>query len=186
MLRRKFKNKRTVRLYKKINSKIVIGALILLLFFIGLISLNNNSAILGRIKTSNIKVGESAKKEIVTTIKLYNLYTETVDQIDIEEYVKGVVIGEMPMSFDIEALKAQAVCARTYAYYFKKGYGTSAYAKKHNADLCSSHLYAQEWLPGNRYSEKIGTGEKSQEYLDKLNEAVESTRGEIITYQDKR
>ena len=52
-----------------------------------------------------------------------------VDEIDIEEYVKGVVMGEMPLEFDLEALKAQAICSRTYAYYFKMGYATSTFAK---------------------------------------------------------
>lgn len=191
-MRKKFKKKRPKRLRMnelKINSRIVFGALIFLLFFISIIFFNNNN-ILGKIKTSNIKIGESSDfsssdNTTITTIKLYNLYTETVDEIDIEDYVKGVVIGEMPMSFDVEALKAQAVCARTYAYYYKMGYATSTYAKKHNADICSSHLYAQEWLPKDKYSEKIGTGDQAKEYLDKLNEAVESTKGEIITYNDK-
>ncbi|NLB82201.1 MAG: SpoIID/LytB domain-containing protein, partial [Clostridiaceae bacterium] len=40
-----------------------------------------------------------------------------VQQVNFEEYVKGVVAAEMPASFEKEALKAQAVAARTYAYY---------------------------------------------------------------------
>lgn len=38
-----------------------------------------------------------------------------VNEISMEEYLYGVVPGEMPESFEAEALKAQAVCARTYA-----------------------------------------------------------------------
>ena len=37
-----------------------------------------------------------------------------IDRVFFEEYVKGVLAGEMPTSFDLEALKAQAVAARTY------------------------------------------------------------------------
>lgn len=170
---------------KKVNDgKKLIGAIcILLLFFISNFVLNKDStSILGKITTSNIILGDNNKS---VTIKLYNLYTEKTETIDIEDYVKGVVIGEMPMEFDIEALKAQAVCARTYAYYFKMGYAKSTFASGHDADLASSHLYAQEWLPESKYSEKVGTGEKAQAYLEKLNTAVESTKGQIITYDGK-
>ena len=37
-----------------------------------------------------------------------------IDRVFFEEYVKGVLAGEMPTSFDLEALKAQAVAARSY------------------------------------------------------------------------
>jgi len=180
-LRRRHIKKRSYKYGKKEKSRIVTAAaVILFIFFTIIVHFNDNRSVLSKIKTSNIKIGESSASSV--TLRLYNLYTQTVDEIDIEEYVKGVVIGEMPLDFDIEALKAQAVCARTYAYYYIKGYGTSTFAKEHDAVLASSHLYGQEWLPEDKYSEKLGTGEKAQEYLDKLSEAVESTKGEIITY----
>ena len=42
--------------------------------------------------------------------------TGKIDVLPFEEYIVGVVAGEMPVSFHIEALKAQAVAARNYAY----------------------------------------------------------------------
>ena len=48
-------------------------------------------------------------------IKVYNTKTGNVEEININDYVKGVVATEMPAEFHIEALKAQAVAARTYA-----------------------------------------------------------------------
>src|SRR5699024_12667162 len=47
-------------------------------------------------------------------INIYNHKTGKTQQMDIEEYLCGVLSGEMPSDFNIEALKAQAVAARTY------------------------------------------------------------------------
>ena len=51
------------------------------------------------------------------TIKLLHEKTNTVEEIKIDEYLYGVVSSEMPASFEIEALKAQAIVARTYTIY---------------------------------------------------------------------
>ena len=48
---------------------------------------------------------------------LYSISQNKIIEIDLEEYVKGVIAGEMPISFNIEALKAQAIVARTYTVY---------------------------------------------------------------------
>jgi hypothetical protein len=48
-------------------------------------------------------------------VKLYLHQSGQIIELEIEEYVAGVVAAEMPASFELEALKAQAVCARTYA-----------------------------------------------------------------------
>ena len=49
-------------------------------------------------------------------ITVWNHTTQTLETMDLETYVLGVLAGEMPASYELEALKAQAVAARTYAY----------------------------------------------------------------------
>ena len=49
-----------------------------------------------------------------SVVRLYDEETGSVTEVPIEEYVVGVVAGEMPIEFEIEALKAQAVAARSY------------------------------------------------------------------------
>ena len=49
-----------------------------------------------------------------TTVRIYREKTNTIDNVPLEEYVVGVVAGEMPIDFEIEALKAQAVASRSY------------------------------------------------------------------------
>ena len=67
---------------------------------------------------SEIRVEEDVKEEIIEDVKeeLITVYRTNGDVINISltEYLVGVVAGEMPASFPIEALKAQAVVARTY------------------------------------------------------------------------
>ena len=59
--------------------------------------------------------------------------------MDMQEYLVGVVAAEMPASFDSEALKAQAVAARTYAMYCAAG------AKHGEAQVCTDYACCQAW-----------------------------------------
>lgn len=65
---------------------------------------------------NNSNAGEYDYKEY-NTIKLLHTKTNTVEEIEIDTYLYGVVSAEMPASFELEALKAQAVVARTYTIY---------------------------------------------------------------------
>ena len=50
-----------------------------------------------------------------TYIRVKRISTSNIEKIPLEEYIVGVLAGEMPIDFEIEALKAQAVASRTYA-----------------------------------------------------------------------
>ena len=50
-------------------------------------------------------------------VRVYRQNLDRTDRVPIEEYIVGVVSGEMPVEFDIEALKAQAVASRSYVMY---------------------------------------------------------------------
>ena len=68
----------------------------------------------------------------VNTIRVWRRATGAVEVMELEQYLRGVVLAEMPASWPTEALKAQAVAARTYA--------RAAIAKprhaSHGADIC--------------------------------------------------
>ena len=57
------------------------------------------------------------EKDLSSNITIKINKNNNIEEINLEEYVLGVVAGEMPASFNIEALKAQAVASRTYAIY---------------------------------------------------------------------
>lgn len=91
--------------------------------------------------------------------------------VDFEEYVAGVLLSEMPTSFEIEALKAQAVACRTYAVY--KSLGTS---HDGGAQLCTSPAHCQAY---------ISPASVSPERSEKAYEAVYGTKGEIMLFEGK-
>ena len=61
--------------------------------------------------------GDEQSSQITKTIKLLHKKTEEVEEVDLEQYLYHVVSAEMPADFELEALKAQAVVARTYTLF---------------------------------------------------------------------
>lgn len=114
-------------------------------------------------------------------IKVYLTKKDIVETIPIEIYLKGVVAAEMPAEFNLEALKAQTVAARTYVLSHMKQYKgiPCIKAKEHDADICDSthcQVYISEGEMKNIW------GQNYQRYYKKISEAVKSTEGEVITY----
>ena len=92
---------------------------------------------------------------------------------ELEEYLVGVVLAEMPASFEPEALKAQAVVARTYTIRAEK------YGDKHGeAAVCTDSACCQAYRNPEAYLQAGGT----QEGLDKVRSSVEVTEGLVLTY----
>ncbi len=114
------------------------------------------------------------------TVKLLHTSTNKVEKIGLDEYLYGVVSSEMPASFEKEALKAQAVVARTYTLY-KITNGT----KKHeNANICDSSTCCQAWISKEKRLERWKE-ENRTEYWNKIVKAVSETKGKMITYNGK-
>ena len=101
---------------------------------------------------------------------------EKVTEEDLEEYLIGVVASEMPASYHIEALKAQAVAARTYIMYKQK---TSSHPEI--ADVCNNPSHCKGYI--SLEDAKVKWGESwVDSYLPKIRDAVSSTSGEYMTY----
>lgn len=100
------------------------------------------------------------------------LSSGNVISIDLEEYLVGVVASEMPASFNIEALKAQAVAARTYAL---KKTSTGATLSATISDQVYKTNDQLKALWGNSYNT----------YYNKVANAINSTKGKYLTYNGK-
>ncbi len=126
---------------------------------------------------AGIYQNQAKKDTLEPNIKLYLHEQGTVVSLELEEYIKGVVAAEMPASFGLEALKAQAVCARTYAV--KKLIEEHSYPR--GADLSDDITTCQAYAPlmSNR------TDAADLELAQRINEAVESTRGEILLFDSQ-
>ena len=111
------------------------------------------------------------------TIKLLHTSTGEVEELNIDEYLYGVVSSEMPASYELEALKAQAVVARTYTIYQAMNNAT----KHENADICDNYACCQAWISKDERFAKW-SAEEAESNWNKIVEAVNSTSGKIITY----
>lgn len=120
----------------------------------------------GGIRLHNVK----RKDEVVYRGSLECVGTSqgivVINQVGLEEYLYGVVPSEMPTSYPFEALKAQAICARTYVYYHGSSYAYPEW-KAQVDDSTSYQVYLN-----------IAENET-------VNRAVDETRGHIMTYQGK-
>ncbi|MFR8103623.1 MAG: stage II sporulation protein D [Clostridia bacterium] len=111
------------------------------------------------------------------TIKLFHNKTGEVQEIKLDDYLDGVVASEMPVDFELEALKAQAVVARTYTFYkilHQQG-------KHEGADICDNSACCQAWISKEDRLAKWPE-ENRQDNWNKILAAVNSTQGKIITY----
>jgi stage II sporulation protein D len=129
---------------------------------------------------SNDGDGERIEKvEEDMMIEVYNTKLKKVQRIELEEYIKGVVAAEMPAEFHIEALKAQAVAARTYAIYHLNKY-RGGHPDHPQASLCTG-IHCQAWMSNEELIQAHGQNWMT-EYWPKIEQAVESTKGEVIFY----
>lgn len=105
-------------------------------------------------------------------IVIKNKDTDEEKEINLEEYVIGVIAGEMPASFDEEALKAQAIAARSYAIN-KINTSTTSY------DVLTD-ITNQVYITIEQMQEKWGND--FNYYYEKIKNAVDATKGLVMTY----
>jgi len=115
-------------------------------------------------------------------VRLYDHVRGEIRVLPLEEYVAGVVAGEMPAEFEPEALKAQAVAARTYTLKKMEEAREKSDEKHPNADVCSDPTHCQAWIPQDALRQRYGWWRASR-YQKKIREAVEATRNLVLTYQ---
>ena len=100
-----------------------------------------------------------------------------VQEMDMGTYLLGVLRAEMPASFEEEALKAQAIAARTYTLYRIRGGGS---ANHPNADACDDHTCCKAYLSAEQAASNWGS--MAVYYEEKLARAVSETDGEVLLY----
>ena len=105
------------------------------------------------------------KKE--EAVKVAVTIDDNVNYVDLDDYLLGVVAGEMPANFELEALKAQVVASRTFVY---------------NRNLSVDNtVNSQVYLSEDEM--KKNWGDKYNEYHQKISEAIKETDNEVMKYQ---
>lgn len=111
-------------------------------------------------------------------IKLLHSKTGEIEEIALDDYLCNVVSAEMPVTFEKEALKAQAIVARTYTIY-------KINHKKHdNADICDNSACCQAWISKEDRLSKWEEGVRENNW-NKIQQCVNETKGKIVTYNNE-
>lgn len=119
-----------------------------------------------------------------TTVAVLNHQTNTVMTLPLETYLVGVVAAEMPATFEPEALKVQAIVARTYVLKRLDMYTASPNPEHPEADICTDSRHCQAWKSEAELRQQWGLI-KFPMYYKKIIAAVESTKNKIITNEAK-
>lgn len=134
--------------------------------------------------TALIIKDESPQDSIVTdvlreeeSIRVLQVSTDKIININVKEYLIGAVAGEMPASFSAEALKAQAVACYTYLKWTMLN---SDNAPNEFSDISDDSNAYQGFLTEEQMAEKWGN--KYDTYRNKIESAVNSVEGEYLTY----
>ena len=114
------------------------------------------------------------------TIRVYNTETEELMILQLEEYIVGVVAAEMPASFELNALKAQAVAARTYALNRIEHPNSKVTALHPDAQITTSPEICQAWIDEN--TQRARWGDYYDRWHNKIQQAVQETAGEVLYY----
>lgn len=121
--------------------------------------------------TTAVPTVATEPEKIQTMIPILN--GNEIVNMELDEYLTGVVLGEMPASFEEEALKAQAVVARTYTMRAHNRGG-----RHDGAAVCTDSTCCQNYISPADYLASGGT----QESVDKIAAAVAATTGQVLTY----
>lgn len=110
-------------------------------------------------------------------ITIYKTAEQKTEKVEFEEYVASIVAGELTPDFPEEALKAQAVAARSFILSKIAAYREKEPDSHRGAVLCDDFSHCRSYTP-------IPEGVDA-DYIEKLRQAVNDTRGEYLTYQNK-
>lgn len=146
------------------KNKILLAVVLILTIILFIVTKN-----VKQIYFEPVPVNDKTKK---ITVNLLNESDGSIKNVNIEDYIIGVVAAEMPASFEPEALKAQAVAARTYAMYKKE-------TRNLDYDLIIG-TKDQAYQTNEELLKKWGVS-FFKNYL-KVRDAVLATEGEILTY----
>lgn len=120
--------------------------------------------------------------EVPDTITIYRTETGKCEEIDFEKYIKGVVACEMPSTFHEEALKAQAVAARTYSTAKAISSDKSGDPAAHPGSPLCDTTHCQVYKNEDELRNIKGETWMNDDW-EKISSAVDDTEGELLYYK---
>jgi stage II sporulation protein D len=130
------------------------------------------------VNTAEVEVSSEPSADSAVEVAVFRTAQSQVEKVPLNEYLIGVVAAEMPAEFELEALKAQALTARTYYVKQMMGGATTGLPKgAHVTDTTAHQVYLNKAELKKQWKEKF-----EQKYA-KVKEAVQATDGQILTYE---
>lgn len=130
--------------------------------------------------SQSINYGAQLAKVTAWPLSIYSHETGETVLMPLETYLIGVIAAEMPASYHLEALKSQAVAARTRAVAQCFALGGNGCTLHAGADICTDGTHCQAYASLDKRKEKWG-GEFSA-YEARICQAIYDTQNQIMTY----
>ncbi|USK36327.1 stage II sporulation protein D [Bacillus sp. F19] len=131
--------------------------------------------------SSKVEPAQNVNSNAAFEVAVYRTKSEKIEKVPIEDYVLGVVASEMPINFETEALKAQAIAARTFLV--KHMLSPKKIGVPSGADISDNHEFHQVYK--NLEEIEKSWGMKTNTNLAKLKSAIAATEGQILVYDGK-
>ncbi|MBE2976316.1 stage II sporulation protein D [Priestia megaterium] len=112
-------------------------------------------------------------------VSVYRTETKKVEKLPLEDYLVGVVAAEMPATFELEALKAQSLAARTYIVQTMMNGNSHLPEGADVTDTVEYQVYLNKDELRSRWNKDYDWK------IKKIQEAVKDTQGQILTYKNK-
>ena len=160
----------------KIITAFIVGALML---FVSAFVFNNpqKQTVQAQIEISS-KNNTFTKQDVLQAKTVNVNMGSSIEKMDMEQYLIGVVAGEVYPTYSPEALKAQAVAARTYLMYKISGGGCN-----NGGDICVESGHCQAYKTKEKMLSQWGGN--YEKYYNAIKDAVYQTMGEIVIYDNK-
>ncbi len=121
---------------------------------------------------------EPPEADAPSELSVYIAEEDKTVMMDLEDYIVCVLAAEMPYTFHTEALKAQAVAARSYCLHKL----INGNAHENGADVCTDYAHCAAYVSEGELVNKYGKT-VTERILTKIKNAVKETKGQIITWK---
>ena len=129
-----------------------------------------------KMKDSIVVKDETIKLDGAETVKVFITSENRIEEVNLEEYITSVVSSEMPASFELEALKAQAIAARTFLASRK----VKNCEKATEGEICDT-IHCQVYMSRESRIAKWTEGDGEANW-EKIKAAVDATKGKVLSY----
>lgn len=134
-------------------------------------------------ETGNGNLSQGSNTGQTDNFKLLRINTGEILELSAADYIKGVVAAEIPMDYEVEAIKAQAVAAHTYALRMRDIQKSGESSDLKGADFSDDPAHYQAYV--NRAEFNKMYGDRADELWKKCSDAVDSVLGKIMLYKDQ-